>query len=789
MENWSRLEHIFHEAMEKPNARRKAYLLDVCESQEEFKKALEFVSASEAADDFMSTSIGLPPFSPSLEKGAVLGNWRVEKIIGSGGMGEVYLVRRETDDYKHVAALKLARTKDKKYLARFEQERKILAKLEHANVGRLIDGGVNENGQPYFVMEYVNGQTITEYAQSHKLGYKLRLKLFGQLCRALSHSHARLVIHRDIKPANVLVSTEGAVKLIDFGVADKLDGALTFESAPTTKAYAAPEQILGGQITTATDIFSLGGLLHKLLTDQRLNVEANIATNLPEDLRHIIIKSRKQNPTDRYESIDALMADIKRFENSEPVEARSGGWPYRATKFLSRYKIASTISALLVLSLMAGLGGTFSMLKRAQTSETKALAAQLDEEYEARVADGYRIGLQTLYGEDKATEDKIDPKLIDKSMLNLALKKKETFDATNLDDAFLLFSMGKHFMYRFDFENAASLLAPLEDVPLTTPILAYLSIEGRSDFARALRQNGEKEHAGIVARQLLIDRLKHGRVFSQTHLQDAQTVAVATGKAEDVDYVIELARQFIDDELQKDEIHNENLEFYYNQLASTLYGRGQIMESLGPFEKAFEIQQKRGIKFLNDVPSATNLAQFQIYYEQNGEKPEIYLPDYLAITSGEQGSPTQYSVVQGARAEAALLTERWALAEETSRLAMAKIEDNKSYRSGWYYGIVATRMRALTRLGRYSEARDLLEPALSALGNEEIKAKWKFKECRLFLSEAYLVAFEESKEKAAPMFDAAEFMCQSASAGTWPKAILVHNLIKRMRQDALIDER
>ena len=788
MDNWSRLEHIFHEAMEKPNDRRKAYLVDVCENAEEYEKALEFVKTAEAADDFMSTSIGLPSFSPSLVNGSVLGSWRIDEIIGSGGMGEVYLVQREADDFKHVAALKLARTKDEKYLRRFEQERKILAKLEHANIGRLIDGGINEYRQPYFVMEYVNGETITEYAQNQNLSIKPRLKLFAQLCSALSHAHARLVLHRDIKPGNVLVSAEGDVKLIDFGVADRLDSTLAFDSAPTTKAYAAPEQISGGQITTATDIFSLGGLLHEVLTDQRLNGVDNIAANLPEDMRHIINKCRRKNPTDRYESVGALMADIRRFEKSEPIEARNGGWSYRAAKFLSRYKMASTISALLVFSLMAGFGGTFSMLKRAQASEKIAQAAQLDEEYEARVADGYRIGLQTLYGEDKASEDRIDPKLIDKSVLAVALKAKENFDPSNLDDAFLLFSMGKHFMNRYDSVNAADLLAPLEDVPLTTPILAYLSIEGRSEFARALRHSGKKEHAGMVARQLLVDRLKHGRVFSQTHLQDAQTVSVATGKTEDKLYVIELARQFIEDELQKDEINDDDLEFYYNQLASTLYALGQVMESLSSFEKAFEIQRKRGVKFLSDVVSATNLAQFQIYYEQNGEKPETYLPDYLAITSGEQGSPTQYSIVQGARAEAALLTERWELAEEASRLAMAKIEDNKSYHSGWYYGIVVARMRALTRLGRYSDARDLFEPALLALSNEDIISRWEFKECRLYLSEAYLVAFEESKEKAAPLFDTAESMCKAAAPRDWSKEILEQNLIKRMRQDALIDD-
>jgi len=245
-QKWSRVETLFHAAMEKPNDRRADYLKDVAENDNEYTEALKLVCAAEMSADFMSTSIGLEAFTPSLTKGDDMGPWRVGEVIGSGGMGEVYKVSRRSESFEQIGALKLARTKDPKYLQRFELERRLLAKLEHPNIGRLIDGGQTEQGDPYMVMEYVSGQYLTAYTAEHNISQKERLNLFSYLCRAVSHAHGRLVLHRDIKPANILVGENNQIKLIDFGVAGNIDqDGNASDAAPLTRAYAAPEQLEG----------------------------------------------------------------------------------------------------------------------------------------------------------------------------------------------------------------------------------------------------------------------------------------------------------------------------------------------------------------------------------------------------------------------------------------------------------------------------------------------------------------------------------------------------------------
>lgn len=797
MKNWSRVESLFHTAMEKPNDRRKAYLLSAANNNTEYMESLRLVKSAEAADDFMSTSIGLAPFSASLSAGDVLGSWRIGQVLGSGGMGEVYKVSRNKDDFDHVAALKLARTKDPKYLARFEQERQILARLEHANIGRLIDGGIYGDKQPYFVMELIGGQTITEHCGSKQLSEKEHLNLFLQLCLALSHAHGRLILHRDIKPANILVTKDGQVKLIDFGVSDTLEDGQVVNAAPLTHAYAAPEQINGEPVSTATDIYALGSLLHEMLAQVKLDDSVRIAPELSADMRHIIQKCVMKNPGERYISVDALAADIGHYMRSEPITARDNKWAYRARKFISRYKLASAASALFVLSLMAGLGGTYTMLKRAQAAQFQSAKDDLEQEFEARASTGYRHGLQALYGEDIPEGDKIDPKLIDKSMLRIGLEAKKDFDPTDLDTGFMLFSLGKNFMYRYDWANAAAMLEPLENVSMTSPILTFLSFQARSDLARSLIGIGEKERAANLVRRLLIDRKTHTDpkvdireyAYNVAHVQDAQTLAVATGMREDEDQVIEIIKKTIDKSLLQNEISDNNMGFLYNQLAFALYRQGKVKESLDPFEKSFEIARKRGINFLDDVTPATNLAQFQIYLGQDGVKPEKYLPDYLAIASGQQGSPKIYAHLQGLRAHAAMLTGKWALAEETSRLAMEKIQHNKRLRYGWYYQVASVRIRALTRLGRFEQARNLFDTELANLKKENIAEDWEFHECRLYLSEAVLVAFGQSKQKAVPILDAAEAMCKASAQREWAKETIMQNLIARVRKEITIDAR
>lgn len=785
-QNWERVERLFHMAMEKPNDRRKSYLRAAADNDAEYEACLRLIVATENADDFMSTSIGLEPFSASLHIGDILGNWRIDSILGSGGMGEVYRVTREAGDFEHIAALKLARTKDPKYLMQFEQERQTLAKLEHANIGRLIDGGTTTQNLPYFVMELVEGASITEHVKTQALDETQRLAVFTRLCQAVSHAHTRLVLHRDIKPPNVLVSREGQLKLIDFGTSGILENGQILSPAPLTKAYAAPEQLAGDVVSTATDIYALGCLLHEVLVGTRIGSDVRIADTLPTDLQYIIQKCVQEAPKDRYASVDALATDIAHYIKKEPVLAHVGGWQYRFAKFVSRHKFSVGVSTLLAASLVAGLGSSLTLMRKAQASDALSQRAALDQEYEARVAQGYRYGLQRLYGEDKSEEKRLDPKLIDMSMLEIGLEAKENFDGASLEDAFLLYSMGANFMHRQDYKSAAILLEPLQNLPMSTPILTYLSLESRSDLARSWVEIGNNAPAQAIARQLLIDRPLYGRSHNVAHVQDAQTIAKITGDKEDEQTALDILQATIlkEEAANTDGDHFADLQYLNNQMGYSLFRRGKMKEAVPFFEKAFEINRLSEVNTPDDITSATNLAQFQLYINDDGASPLKYLHEYLPYAE-KFGDIHRYALIQGLRSQAAGFEENWELMEEAARLAIPKIEGHRHYRNGWYYRLVVLRIRALSQLGRAEEAAALLSVAQTDFKQEPVDPQWKFSQCRIDLAQAYLTAFTGDTLRSQTLFDKAEALCETSSLRDWSRETVMQNEITRMKRESL----
>ncbi|WP_447762011.1 protein kinase domain-containing protein [Sphingopyxis panaciterrae] len=321
----------------------------------------------------------------SLDPGTVVGGFRVERLIGRGGMGEVYLAHRDGADFEQRAALKLLRPEAAARFALFGAERRMLASLDHPSIARLIDGGVAPDGRPYMVMDYVEGQEINRWCADHRADLDTRLRLFLELCDAVSHAHARLVIHRDIKPANILVDAAGRSHLLDFGVARLLDTGE--EVRPATDAmltpqYAAPEQLEGGDITVGADIYALGAVLYELLAGRgpwRSGGDAPLPTvlrrmlydeprppsliageagaspvRITPDLDAIAMKALRRDPAMRYSSVEALAADIRRFQAFLPVEARAGALGYRVRRYARRNRWGLAAAALIVGSMLAG---------------------------------------------------------------------------------------------------------------------------------------------------------------------------------------------------------------------------------------------------------------------------------------------------------------------------------------------------------------------------------------------------------------------------------------------------
>ncbi|HEX8685716.1 MAG TPA: serine/threonine-protein kinase, partial [Pyrinomonadaceae bacterium] len=326
-------------------------------------------------------------------QGQRVGAYRIIREIGRGGMGAVFLAERSDGEFRQEAALKVVRRSfaDSELKRRFRQERQILASLNHPNIARLLDGGVSADGEPYLVMEYVEGERVDDYCEARRLSTRARLRLFLGVCRGVSYAHRHLVVHRDIKPGNILVTPEGVPKLLDFGIAKLLGPAESGEQTLAgmrafTPDYAAPEQMTaGGHITTATDVYSLGVLLGDLLGGSRRGRGAagrrrhgtparTVATNLPTDqdgagkgragarkaadseLDNIVAMARREDPARRYATADELADDVGRYLEGRPVRAQKDSLTYRAGKFVRRNRAGVAAAALAVASLVAGLG-------------------------------------------------------------------------------------------------------------------------------------------------------------------------------------------------------------------------------------------------------------------------------------------------------------------------------------------------------------------------------------------------------------------------------------------------
>ena len=331
--------------------------------------------------------------------GDALGPYRIERELGRGGMGVVYLASRADGRFQKRVAIKLLRRGgvDDSFLARFRREREILAQLDHPHIAAILDAGASPDGDPYFVMEYVDGVPLTIYCRAHTLSTRQKLEIFLQICDAVQHAHRNLTVHRDLKPGNILVTAAGAVKLLDFGIAKLVApvGAEPVESATIavlTPEYASPEQIRNQPVTTAVDVFSLGILLYEILTGEHPFLGAGrlpheimraIAEDDPPPMRGplrgeleaIVLTALRKEPAWRYPSVEQLSGDIGRYLRGLPVLAKGNRWTYRLGKFVRRQWIPLTATAVVIAALAGGIVAT----KREALAAERARVREAEE--------------------------------------------------------------------------------------------------------------------------------------------------------------------------------------------------------------------------------------------------------------------------------------------------------------------------------------------------------------------------------------------------------------------------
>jgi serine/threonine-protein kinase len=412
-ERWQRISTLFDEVVDEPPEVRDDLLRAACGEDGELRRdVLALLEASEKEEGVVDRPAGIasaetlqrlladPDGESASLSGTLLGPWRLEREIGRGGMGVVWLAERADGQFAQRAALKLIKRglDTDEIVGRFRRERQILARLQHPNIARLLDGGVSGDGRPWLAMEYVEGGTpLVQWCDTAGAAPKKRLGLFLDACAAVQYAHRNLIVHRDLKPSNILVTADGEVKLLDFGMARLLE-----EDAPDadrtrsgsrwlTPAYAAPEQLRGGVTTTATDVYALGLVLYELLSGKRAVVargdnspplappsrdaSAPMGHLLRGDLDSIVLRALRDEPENRYPSVEALADDLRRWLGGHPVVARRASRMYRGRKFFRRHRLGVSVAAMAALAVLAGGAlATYGMI-RARRSEAAAQGA------------------------------------------------------------------------------------------------------------------------------------------------------------------------------------------------------------------------------------------------------------------------------------------------------------------------------------------------------------------------------------------------------------------------------
>jgi serine/threonine protein kinase len=434
--NWNRIDDVFQAALGAPASEREHLVDAACADDDETAREVRaLLAAHGAATGFLEPLGTAPPIGEAASAGLRVGAYEVVREVGRGGMGAVYLGRRADGQFAQQVAIKIMRGNvvDADATRRFEAERRILAALQHPGIVSLIDGGTTAAGQPYLVTEFIDGEALTAVARARRLPLIERLRVFRKVCDGVHYAHQHSVVHRDLKPANVLVTPDGTVKILDFGVAKLLDPSapdLTRASAfpaPLTLNYASPEQLRGQPVTTASDVYTLGVLLYELLAGVRPrelegrplddalrdvleqptvrpSQAAGRAQGLPYaaaslrgDLDAIALKAMRVEPAARYASADELSRDLARVLNGDPVTAREPSLAYVASRLVRRHRVAATVAAVALAGMLTALGVALAQYRQAEAARADA---------EARFADVRTLANSLIFRADEAVRTK-----------------------------------------------------------------------------------------------------------------------------------------------------------------------------------------------------------------------------------------------------------------------------------------------------------------------------------------------------------------------------------------------
>ena len=668
-DEWSRIEAILDEVLELDPAARADAIARACGTDTRLRRHIESLVAADAgADAFLETpaaeyAAGLvraaaetEPATRQEDAGDVVGPYRLIREIGHGGMGRVFLADRADGQFEQQVALKLVRSGPygEEILQRFLRERQILARLQHPNIARLLDGGVTADGRPYFAMEYVVGEPITAYCDVRGLDVTARLTLFTAVCDAVQYAHQNLVVHRDLKPTNTLVTPDGEVKLLDFGIAkvlhesddeDRFEATLTrLGTGPMTPEYAAPEQVRGEPVTTATDVYALGALAYELLTGRRphrlsrltaaeveraiveRDVErpssavAHSRTSLGEDtpietiakaratdghrlrrqlkgdLDTIVMQALQKEPGRRYASAGAFAEDVRKYLRGLPIAARRDSFGYRSSKFIRRHALGVTATVLVLASLVAGLIGTAWQARVASREAAKA------REVSRFLASLFEVA-------DPARTNAADISAL--SLLQRGARRVETELAGQPDvQADMMLLLGRITRELGEYDTAQPLLERALSIRSGASGREHTKVaDATSELARLWLDKGRPEEAERLQREALaLRRSSRGPAPPAVgeNLRDLASVLTTRGNFEEAEALLREALALHQSYYGAE---HEEIASDLTGLQSTLRARGQSEPAIAAARRALEMRMKLlGADHLDTATAMNNLA-------------------------------------------------------------------------------------------------------------------------------------------------------------------------------------
>lgn len=548
---FARIEALLDAALDRPAASREAFVREACNGEETIcRNVLELLAAMAASEGYLEHAAAA--LSPAAEAGMQLGAWTLQRPIGRGGSGEVWLGVRSDGQFEQRVAVKLLRDWQADDIPRFLREQRLLARLDHPGIARLLDAGSTPDGRPYMVMEFITGAPLTEHVRSHAIDIDARLALFEQVCDAVAFAHRHLIVHRDLKPQNILVREDGRVALLDFGIARLLDETGSWHAVTRTQGltpqYAAPEQLAGETETTSTDIYALGLLLHELLAGRApwghlvrqgmLAVLQRAAAGPPPapssqaagaearrlrgDLDAIVHKATRPEPEARYASVEALRQDIENHRSLRPVQARGDALGYRLRRALRRYWLAAGVSLLFVVGLAVAL--TAVSLAEREAARERDIA-----QMEASRSKAVRDYLAHMF-RDAGQQARADAPLTAKQVLEQAAARVDAgFAQDPAAAAQVLKALGELHFYIDDYAGAAPLLQrwlahesaiadPAAGADVRFTLAETLHRMGRSDEAAHLLAQAQAYWSADAARHadvLLVSRMLQSQLERQ----------------------------------------------------------------------------------------------------------------------------------------------------------------------------------------------------------------------------------------------------------------------------------